>query len=80
MLFFSKSAANIYPSNKQDFFSIILLLSNQEALCNLNIVLSFQQPFEPITAIFTITGLYNMLYFILVMGANTKDRTLTKNK
>ena len=53
----SKRAAKIYPSNKYDNFPVILLLTNHEALYNLNIVLSFHQPFEPISAPFTITGL-----------------------
>ena len=51
----SKSAANIYPSNKYDFFRVILLLTNHDALFNINIVLSFHPPFEPISALFTIT-------------------------
>ena len=41
----SKSAANIYSSNKYDFFPVILLLTNHDALFNLNIVLSFHPPF-----------------------------------
>ena len=51
------SAANIYPSNKYDFFPVILSLTNHETLYNLNIVLSFHPPFKPMTALFTITGL-----------------------
>ena len=46
--FVSKSAANIYPSNKFDFFAVIILSTNHEALFNLNILLSFHPPFEPI--------------------------------
>ena len=38
-ILFKKSATNIYPSNKYDFFPIILLLTNYKALCNLNILL-----------------------------------------
>ena len=53
-----KSAANIYPSDKYDFFSVILLLTNHEALFNLNIVLSFHPPFETNSALLTITGLW----------------------
>ena len=40
-----------------DFFLVCLLLTNHVTLKNLNIVLSFHQPFEPIAAPFTITGL-----------------------
>ena len=54
----SKSAADISTSNKYDFFRICLLLTNNETLYNLNIVLSFHPLFEPITALFTITGLW----------------------
>ena len=39
----------MYTSNKYDFFSVILLLTNHKAVYNLNI--------EQITAFFTITGL-----------------------
>ena len=53
----SKGTANIYPSNKYDFFPVILSLTKHETLNNLNIVLSFHEPFEPITALLTITGL-----------------------
>ena len=54
----SKSAANIYPSNKYDFFPVTLLLTNHETLYNLNIVLNFHPSFEPITAFLTITRLW----------------------
>ena len=53
----SNSAANIYPSDKYDFFPVILSLTNHETPYNLNIVLSFHPPFEPMTALFTIKGL-----------------------
>ena len=53
----SKSVANIYRSYKYDFFPVILLLTNHEALFNLNIVLIFHSPFEPISALSTISGL-----------------------
>ena len=53
-----KSAANIILSNKYAFFPVVLLMTNHEALYSLNIVLSFHPPFEPITAHFTITGLW----------------------
>ena len=53
----SKSAGNIYPSGKYDVFPKIVLLTNHETLYNLDIVLSCHPPFEPIIALFTITGL-----------------------
>ena len=53
----SKSAANIYPSNKCDSFPVILSLTNHETLFNLNIVLSFHLSFEPVSSPFTITDL-----------------------
>ena len=66
----SKCTVNIYLSNKYDFFPIILLLTNHEALYNLNIVLSFHPPFEPITTLFTITRICDLkcslLYFVVV--------------
>ena len=37
-------------SNKYDFFPVCILLTNHETLYNLNIVLSFHQPLEPINA------------------------------
>ena len=52
-----KNAANIYPSSKYEYFPIILLLTNHETLFNMNIVLSINPSFEPISALFTITGL-----------------------
>ena len=39
------------------FFPVSLLLTNHETLYNINIVLSFHQPGEPITTLFTINGL-----------------------
>ena len=44
--------------NKYDFFSENILLTNHETLYYLDIVLSFYRPFEPSTALFTITGLW----------------------
>ena len=38
------------PSNRYNIFPIILLLANSETPYNLNIVLSFHPPLEPITA------------------------------
>ena len=54
----SKCAANIYPPSKYECFPLILLLTNYKTLFNINIVLSFHPPFEPISALFTITGLW----------------------
>ena len=48
----SKSAANIYLSNKYDFFPVCLLLADHETLYNLTIVLSFHTHL-----LITITGL-----------------------
>ena len=39
------------------FFPVCLLLTNHETLYNINIVLSFQSPGEPITTPFTTNGL-----------------------
>ena len=58
----SKKGTNIYPSNKYDFFPVILLLTNHKTLYNSNIVLTFHPPFEPITALFTISGLWPIRY------------------
>ena len=52
----SKKVQQIY--NKYDFFSENILLTNHETLYYLDIVLSFYRPFEPSTALFTITGLW----------------------
>ena len=59
----SKIAANIYPTDKYDIFPIILLLTNHETLYNLNIVLSLHAPFKPITALFTIKGLWPYVHW-----------------
>ena len=58
----SKSAANIYPSSKYEHFPVILLLTNQETLFNISIVLTFHPPFEPINALFTIIGLWPLAH------------------
>ena len=50
----SKSTAKIYPSNKYSIFPSLIIHQSW----NFNIVLSFRPPFEPITALFTITGLW----------------------
>ena len=39
------------------FFPVFLLLTNHETLYNINIVLIFHPPGEPITTLFTINGL-----------------------
>ena len=39
------------------FFPVCLLVTNHETLYNINIVLSFHPPGEPITTLFTINGL-----------------------
>ena len=40
----SKSAADVYPSRKYEYFAVILLLTNQETLFNINSVLSIHPP------------------------------------
>ena len=40
------------------FYTVCLLLTNHKALYNLNVLLSFNPPFEPISALLTITGLW----------------------
>ena len=54
----SKSTAKIYPSNKYNTFPSFIIDESWNTLQLKNIVLSFQTPFEPITALFTITGLW----------------------
>ena len=49
----SKSTPKIY-----NIFAVVLLLSNHETPYNLDSVLSFHPPFEPILALFTIAGLW----------------------
>ena len=68
----SKSAGNIYPSGKYDVFPKIVLLTNHETLYNLDIVLSCHPPFEPIIALFTITGLW--LKIKVSKGAKIRNR------
>ena len=55
MLF--QKVQQIYPSNKYDFFPVCSLLTNRKTLYNSKIVQKIDPPFEPITALFTITGL-----------------------
>ena len=70
----SKRAANIYPSNKYDFFPIILLLTYHKTLYNLIIVLSFNPLFEPITAFFynlqVVWANHCLFYNLQVVWAN----------
>ena len=54
----SKSTAKIYPSNKYNIFPSFIIDQSWNTLQLKNIVLSFHPPFQPITALFTITGLW----------------------
>ena len=54
----SKITAKIYPSNKYNIFPSFIIDQSWNTLQLKNIVLSFHPPFEPITALFTITGLW----------------------
>ena len=56
------------------FFPVTLLLTNLETLYNLNIVLSFHPPFEPITALFT-NQEYGLLYFVLCIVYHSDANT-----
>ena len=58
MLFNMQSAGNVYSSSKYEYIPVILLLTNHETLFNINIMLSFHPPFEPISALLTTTGLW----------------------
>ena len=42
---------------KYEYFPVILLLTIHQKLFNIHIVLSINPPFEPISALCTITGL-----------------------
>ena len=53
-----KSKAKIYPSNKYNLFPSFNIDQSWNTLQLKNIVLSFHPPFEPISALFTITGLW----------------------
>ena len=53
----SKSTAKLYSSNKYNIFPTFIIDQSWNTLQLKNIVLSFHPPFEPITALFTITGL-----------------------
>ena len=54
----SKSTAKIYPSNKYNIFPSFIIDQSGNTLQLKNIVLSFHPPFEPISALFTFTGLW----------------------
>ena len=54
----SKSTAKIYPSNKYNIFPSFIIDQSWNTLQLKNIVLSFHPPFEPISALFTFTGLW----------------------
>ena len=54
----SKSTAKIYPSNKYNILPSFIIDQSWNTLQLKNIVLSFHPPFEPISALFTFTGLW----------------------
>ena len=58
-MLFQKVQQIYYPSNKYDFFPRMFIFDqlSHETVYILHIVLRFHPPFEPITALFTITGL-----------------------
>ena len=56
-----KSTAKIDPSNKYNIFPSFIIDQSWNTLQLKNIVLSFHPPFEPITALFTFTGLWPKL-------------------
>ena len=53
-----KSTAKIDPYNKYNIFPSFIIDQSWNTLQLKNIVLSFHPPFEPITALFTFTGLW----------------------
>ena len=55
----SNSTAKIYPSNKYNIFPSFIIDQLWNTLQLKNIVLSFHPPFEPISALFTFTGLWS---------------------
>ena len=57
----SKSTAKIYPSNKYNIFPSFIIDQSWNTLQLKNIVLSFHPPFEPISALFTFTGLWPLI-------------------
>ena len=70
----SQRAAKIYPSSKYEYFPVILLLTNHETLFNINIVPSFHTRFEPISTLFTFTGLWPLgRRIILTLSLVPKD-------
>ena len=64
----SKSTAKIYPSNKYNIFPSFIIDQSWNTSQLKNIVLGFHPPFEPITALFTVTGLWPYLHFSYVIG------------
>ena len=54
----SKSTAKIYPSHKYNIFPSFIIDQSWNTLQLKNIVLSFHPHFEPISALFTFTGLW----------------------
>ena len=54
----SKSTAQIYLSNKWNIFPSFIIDQSWNTLQLKNIVLSFHPPFEPITTLFTLIGLW----------------------
>ena len=53
----NRHTAKIYPSNKYNIFPSFIIDQSRNTLKLKNIVLSFHPHFEPITSLFTITGL-----------------------
>ena len=56
-----KGTAKIDPSNKYNIFPSFIIDQSWNTLQLKNIVLSFHPPFEPITALFTFTGLWPLV-------------------
>ena len=68
------------PSNKYVFFPVISLLTNHEAPFNLNIVLRFHPPFEPISALFTISDLRLLTSIRYLMSRRIYNVRRSSNK
>ena len=64
-----KSTAKIDPSNKYNIFPSFIIDQSWNTLQLKNSVLSFHPPFEPITALFTFTGLWPAGTVVLVVDA-----------
>ena len=65
----SKSTAKMYTSDKYNIFPNFIIDQSWNTLQLKNIVLSFHPPFEPITALFTITGLWPEVHFLAELGS-----------